>query len=270
MAVTVKLPVTLQRLRALKAGGEKIVALTAYDAGFARLLSEQGVEIILVGDSLGMVLQGAANTLAVTMDDMVYHTRLVATGTAGPLILSDMPFMSYATQAQAMTNAARLLGEGGAHMVKLEGGSWLLDTVRILTERGIPVCGHLGLTPQWVNKFGGHRVQGREPDAAERIYTDAHALAEAGAELLVLECVPSALARRITTSISVPVIGIGAGSDCDGQVLVLHDVIGVSARKPRMARNFLQQGGSIQAAVAAYVDAVKSGKFPEAVHSSDQ
>ena len=265
-----RLPVTLQRLRALKFAGEKIAALTAYDATFARLMSEQGVEIVLVGDSLGMVLQGAQNTLAVTMDDMVYHTRLVAKGTAGPLILSDMPFMSYATPEQALANAARMIGEGGAHMVKLEGGSWLLDTVRKLAERGIPVCGHLGLTPQWVNKFGGHRVQGREPDAAERIYTDAHALAEAGAELLVLECVPSALARRITTSLSMPVIGIGAGPDCDGQVLVLHDVIGVSARKPRMARNFLEQGGSIQAALAAYVDAVKKGKFPEAAHGSDQ
>jgi 3-methyl-2-oxobutanoate hydroxymethyltransferase len=269
MAAIMRLPITLQRLRALKSAGEKIVSLTAYDATFARLLSEQGVEIVLVGDSLGMVLQGADNTLAVTMDDMVYHTRLVAAGTHGPLILSDMPFMSYATPEQALANAARLIGEGGAHMVKLEGGSWLLDTVRKLTERGIPVCGHLGLTPQWVNKFGGHRVQGREPDAAELIYSDAQALEQAGAELLVLECVPSALAKRITTSLSMPVIGIGAGLDCDGQVLVLHDVIGVSARKPRLARNFLQQGGSIQAAVAAFVADVKSGKFPEPEHSSD-
>ena len=264
-----RLPITLQRLRALKFAGEKIVSLTAYDATFARLLSEQGVEIILVGDSLGMVLQGASNTLAVTMDNMVYHTRMVAAGTHGPLILSDMPFMSYATPEQALANAARLVGEGGAHMVKLEGGSWLLDTVRKLTERGIPVCAHLGLTPQWVNKFGGHRVQGREPDAAELIHTDAQALEQAGAELLVLECVPSALAKRISSSLSMPVIGIGAGPDCDGQVLVLQDVIGVSARKPRMARDFLQQGGSIQAAVSAYVAAVKSGEFPEPAHSSD-
>jgi 3-methyl-2-oxobutanoate hydroxymethyltransferase len=260
--------VTLQRLRALKIQGEKIVALTVYDASFARVLSECGVEISLVGDSLGMVLHGAPNTLAVTMDDMAYHTRLVAAGTTGPLILGDMPLMSYATPVQACANAARLVA-AGAHVVKLEGGRWLCDTVAKLAERGVPVCAHLGLTPQWVNKFGGHRIQGREPEAAQVIFEDAQMLESAGAELLVLECVPSELARRIRAAVTMPVIGIGAGPDCDGQVLVLYDVIGVSARKPRMSKNFLQQGGSIQDAVRAYVQAVKSGKFPEPMHCSD-
>ncbi|MBI1732251.1 MAG: 3-methyl-2-oxobutanoate hydroxymethyltransferase [Gammaproteobacteria bacterium] len=260
--------ITLQGLRALKHAGGKIVALTAYDATFARLLSENGVEIVLVGDSLGMVLHGAANTLAVTMDDMVYHTRLVAGGASGSLIVSDMPFMSYATPDQALVNAARLIANG-AHMVKPEGGSWLCDTVAKLSERGIPVCAHLGLTPQSVNKFGGHRIQGREPEAAEMIFSDAQALEAAGAELLVLECVPSALAGRVRAAVSMPVIGIGAGPDCDGQVLVLHDLIGVSMRTPRMAKNFLQQGGSIQQAVRDYVQAVKSGTFPEPMHGSD-
>lgn len=261
--------INIQRLYELKRSKEKICSLTVYDATFARLLAECGVEVLLVGDSLGMVLQGADNTLRVTMDDMVYHTRLVASGAGGSFILADMPFMSYPTPERALENAARLLSQGGAHMIKLEGGGWLLDTVRQLAERGIPVCAHLGLTPQWVHKFGGYRVQGREPAAAAAMVADAQALEQAGAELLVLECVPSELARRITASVSMPVIGIGAGPGCDGQVLVLYDVIGVSVRKPRMARNFLQQGGSIQAAVAAYVDAVKSGKFPEAAHSSD-
>ncbi len=264
----VKQTTTLQRLRAMKFEREKIVALTAYDATFARVLSENGVEVVLVGDSLGMVLQGAANTLAVTMDDMVYHTRLVARGSSGPLILGDMPFMSYATPEQAMANAARLVA-AGAHMVKLEGGRWLCGTVQMLTERGIPVCAHLGLTPQWVNKFGGHRVQGREPGAAEAIREDALALEQAGAELLVLECVPTELAQRISAAVEMPVIGIGAGVHCDGQVLVLQDVIGISTRKPRMARDFLEQGGSIAGAVRAYVQAVKSGEFPDAAHGSD-
>lgn len=260
--------ITLQRLRALKFAGEKIVALTAYDASFARVLSENGVEVLLVGDSMGMVLHGAANTLAVTMDEMEYHTRLVAAGAGCPLILTDMPFMSYATPEQAMANAARLIA-AGAHMVKLEGGAWLCDTVRLLTERGIPVCAHLGLTPQWVNKFGGHRVQGREPEAAEAMCADALALEAAGAEMLVLECIPSRLAQRISTAVTMPVIGIGAGVDCDGQVLVLHDVIGISARKPRMARDFLEQGGSVAGAVRAYADAVKAREFPDAAHGSD-
>lgn len=263
-----KQTITLQKLRALKFAREKIVALTAYDASFARLCSENGVEITLVGDSLGMVLQGAANTLAVTMDDMCYHTRLVAAGNSGPMILSDMPFMSYATPEQAMANAARLV-VAGAHMVKLEGGAWLCETVSRLAERGIPVCAHLGLTPQWVNKFGGHRVQGRDAEAAETIREDALALEQAGAEMLVLECVPSELAQRISAAVAMPVIGIGAGVHCDGQVLVLHDVIGVSARKPRMAKDFLEHGGSIAGAVRAWVRAVKSGEFPDAAHCSD-
>lgn len=264
----VKQTVTLQKLRALKFEGEKIVVLTAYDASFARVASENGVEVLLVGDSLGMVLHGAANTLAVTLDEMCYHTRLVAAGSEGPLIVTDMPFMSYATPEQAMASAARLIA-AGAHMVKLEGGRWLCETVRMLVERGIPVCAHLGLTPQSVNKFGGHRVQGRESDAAETIREDALALDDAGAEMLVLECIPSALAQRITAAVSMPVIGIGAGPDCDGQVLVLHDVIGVSPRRPRMAKDFLEEGGSIARALRTYADAVKAREFPDASHCSD-
>lgn len=260
--------ITLQKLRALKFAGEKIVALTCYDATFARVLSGSGVEVLLVGDSLGMVLHGAANTLAVTMADMVYHTRLVAAGADGPLILADMPFMSYATPEQAMANAARLIA-AGAHMVKLEGGQWLCGTVRMLTERGIPVCAHLGLTPQWVNKFGGYRVQGRDAEAAQAMRADALALQESGAEMLVLECIPSELAQRISTTVSMVVIGIGAGVHCDGQVLVLHDVLGVSARKLRMAKDFLQAGGSVAGAVHAYVQAVKAQEFPDVAHGSD-
>ena len=252
----------IQRLREMKGAGEKIVSLTAYDASFARVLAEAGIEVILVGDSLGMVLHGDANTLAVTMEDMVYHTRLVAKAAAGSFVLADMPFLSYSTPPEAVRNAGRLLAEGGAQMVKLEGGGWLCETVQQLTLRGIPVCAHLGLTPQWVNKFGGFRVQGRGQEAAEQILGDARDLETAGAEMLVLECVPAALASRITQGVGMPVIGIGAGPGCDGQVQVIYDLIGVSGRAPRMARNFLRDGGSVQAAVRDYVQAVKSGAFP--------
>ncbi len=254
-------PINIQRLYEQKQAKEKICSLTAYDASFARLLAECGVEILLVGDSLGMVLQGADNTLKVTMDDMVYHTRLVASGAGNSFILADMPFMSYPAPERALENAARLLASG-AQMVKLEGGAWLLDTIRLLTQRGIPVCAHLGLTPQSVHKFGGYRVQGRDPTAAAAMVSDAQALEQAGAELLVLECVPTPLAQRITSAVTMPVIGIGAGPHCDGQVLVMHDLLGVSARKPRMAKDFLQGTGSVRDAVRAFVQAVKTGAFP--------
>jgi 3-methyl-2-oxobutanoate hydroxymethyltransferase len=261
--------VTVPRLHAMKRAGEKIVSLTAYDASFARLLAAAGVEIVLVGDSLGMVLHGADSTLGVTVDDMVYHTRLASRAAAPALVLADMPFMSYATPERACDAAARLIGEGGAHMVKLEGGAWLADTIARLTTRGVPVCAHLGLTPQWVNKFGGYKVQGRDPQVAEAMLRDAALLEAAGAELLVLECVPSALAGRIARAVRMPVIGIGAGRDCDGQVLVLHDLIGVSGRAPRAAKNFLAGRGDIDAAVRAYVAAVKSGDFPGPEQSFD-
>lgn len=254
--------INIQRLCELKRSREKICSVTAYDATFARLLAECGVEVLLVGDSLGMVLQGADNTLKVTMDDMVYHTRMAASGAGRSFVLADMPFMSYATPERALENAARLLAQGGAHMVKLEGGGWLRDTVRHLAERGVPVCAHLGLTPQWVHKFGGYRVQGRDPGAAEAMVADAQVLEQAGAEMLVLECVPTALAQRISGMVSMPVIGIGAGPHCDGQVLVLHDLLGLSGRIPRMAKDFLQGAGGVREAVRAYVQAVKSGAFP--------
>jgi len=258
--------IDIVRLREMKRTGEKIVSLTAYDASFARLLAECGVEIVLVGDSLGTVLHGARNTLGVTLDDVVYHTRITSRAAGGALVLADMPFMSYATPEQAFASAARLVGEAGAHMVKLEGGAWLCTTVERLTERGIPVCGHLGLTPQWVRKFGGHRVQGREPEAADRIVEDAKALEAAGAELLVLECVPASLGERVSRAVSMPVIGIGAGPGCDGQVLVLYDMIGVSERPTKMAKDFLEGTGDIRAAVRAYVAAVKDGSFPGPEH----
>jgi 3-methyl-2-oxobutanoate hydroxymethyltransferase len=261
--------INIQRLVDMKRAGEKIVALTAYDASFARLLAECGVEVILVGDSLGTVLHGDRNTLRVGLDDMVYHTRIAARGAGSAFVLADMPFMSYATPERAFDGAARLIGQGGAHMVKLEGGAWLCATVEQLTTRGIPVCAHLGLTPQWVRKFGGHRAQGRDTQAAETMVRDALALEAAGAELLVVECVPSKLAARISKAVRMPVIGIGAGADCDGQVLVLYDLIGVSEWSPKAARNFLQGSGDIRAAVRAYVQAVKSGAFPGPEHGID-
>jgi 3-methyl-2-oxobutanoate hydroxymethyltransferase len=254
--------ITIHRLRELKRAGEKIAALTAYDAAFSRVIAGSGVEIILVGDSLGMVLHGEETTLRVTVDDMTYHTRIAARGAGRALVVADMPFMSYPTPERACENAGRLTGKGGAHMVKLEGGSWLCETVHFLVERGVPVCAHLGLTPQWINRIGGYRVQGREPEAAQAMLADALALEEAGAEMLVLECVPPALATRISGEVRMPVIGIGAGPGCDGQVLVLYDLIGISGRSPKMSRNFLAGSGDIAAAVRAYVEAVKSGTFP--------
>jgi 3-methyl-2-oxobutanoate hydroxymethyltransferase len=255
--------ITINRLYEMKQSGEKIAVLTAYDASFATLLADSGVEVLLVGDSLGTVVQGGRHTLAVTVDDMVYHTRIVAKAAAERcLVVADMPFMSYATPERAMGAAARLMGEGGAQVVKLEGGAWLCATVEQLTTRGVPVCAHLGLTPQSVHKLGGYKVQGRSGDAARTMVADARALEAAGAGLLVLECIPAQLAAEIAGAVEMPVIGIGAGPGCDGQVLVLHDLLGVSGRSPRMSRNFLEGNGTVQAAVKAYVAAVKSGEFP--------
>ncbi len=254
--------VTVRSLLEMKAAGRKISCLTCYDAGFARLLEAAGVEVLLVGDSLGMVVQGRESTLPVTVDDMIYHTRNVARVRQSALIAADMPFMSYRSPDQALESAGRLMKEGGAHMVKLEGGASQLETVRRLSMLGIPVCGHLGLLPQSVHKLGGYRVQGRDAAVALSIREDALALQEAGADLLVLECVPASLAAEITRQLTIPVIGIGAGPATDGQVLVLYDLLGMNAKPPRFVRNFLAQGASIQQALQAYVQAVRDGSFP--------
>jgi len=262
---------TVPKLRQMKAEGQRIVALTAYDASFARTLDACGVDVILVGDSLGMVVQGHASTLPVTVEDIVYHTACVARGLASALLIADMPFQSYATPDRALDAAAAMLAQGGASMVKLEGAGPLLDSIRFLSERDIPVCAHLGLTPQSVLRLGGYKVQGREASAAKKLLADAQAVVDAGADLLVLECVPSALAAEITRTLSVPTIGIGAGPSCDGQILVLHDLLGINSghRRPRFVKNFLAQGGSIDGAIRAYVDEVRSGAFPAAEHGYD-
>lgn len=259
--------VTINTLREFKSKGEAFSVLTAYDATFAHVISEAGVDVILIGDSLGMVLQGNDSTLPVTMDDMCYHVRSVARGNQGALIMADMPFMSYGTQADALDNAARLM-RAGAHMVKLEGTDWMAETITALSERGVPVCAHLGLTPQFVNKFGGYKVQGREDKAAEQMIDHACQLEAAGADVILLECVPAPLAARLTRAVKAPVIGIGAGADTDGQVLVMHDMLGITpGRKPRFVKNFLAEADSVQGAIAAYVAAVKNRSFPGEEHS---
>lgn len=258
--------VTLTTLRAMKRRGERFACLTAYDASFTRLLEEAGVEVLLVGDSLGMVIQGHTSTLPVTVADMIYHSRCVSRVRRRALVMADMPFMSVATPAQALGNAARLMQEGGAHVVKIEGGRVMADTVRHLSERGVPVCAHLGLLPQSVHKLGGYRVQGRGGQA-ETLFEDARTLVQAGADVLLLECVPVALARRITEAVPVPVIGIGAGPACDGQVLVLYDMLGITpGRRPRFSKDFLAGKADVRAAVQDYVRSVKDGRFPAPEH----
>ncbi|MDO8267023.1 MAG: 3-methyl-2-oxobutanoate hydroxymethyltransferase [Moraxellaceae bacterium] len=263
-------PVSLATLRDMKARGEKISMLTCYDATFAHAMSGAGVETLLIGDSLGMVLQGHTSTLPVTVADMAYHTTCVARGNQGALIVADMPFMSYSTPKDALDNAATLM-RAGAHMVKLEGGAWLCDTVTQLMHGGIPACVHMGLTPQSVNVFGGYKVQGRGDDAGDRMLADALAVEAAGAAVVLLECVPRALAARITAALGIPVIGIGAGADCDGQVLVLHDMLGLHTGKPaRFVRNFLTESNDgIRGAFHAYVTAVKQGHYPAPEHGFD-
>lgn len=259
--------VTIERLRRMKAAGERIACLTGYDASFGRLLDEAGVDLILVGDSLGMLVGGHETTVPVTMDEMVYHTAAVARARPRAFLVADLPFMSYTTPEQALANSARLMQEGGARGVKLEGGRTQAETVRRLSEQGVPVCAHMGLTPQSVHKLGGYRVQGRLPEAARAMLEDARVLQEAGADLLVLECVPSALAREVSGTLGIPVIGIGAGPSCDGQVLVLYDALGITpGRVPRFARNFLTDGRDVRGALTAYVEAVKSGTFPGPEH----
>ena len=261
-------PVTITTLRELKQAGQKITCLTAYDYSFASLLDRAGLDAIMVGDSLGMTMQGHASTLPVTIDDMAYHCACVARGVTRALIIGDMPFGSYqVSPEQAFENAAMLM-QSGAQVVKLEGGAPMVETVRFLVERGIPVCAHLGLTPQSVHQLGGYRVQGRDADAAKRLREDAKHLQAAGASLLVLEAVPAALAKVISTELDIPTIGIGAGSDADGQVLVLQDMLGLYPRpSPKFSRNFMQGAESIEAAVKAYVEAVRGKTFPGPEHS---
>ncbi len=251
----------------MKVRREKIAVLTSYDASFTRVLEGAGVEVLLVGDSLGMVIQGHDSTLPVTVQDMVYHTRNVARACTTSLLIADMPFLSYETPARALQTGTNLMQAGGAHMVKLEGGAEQVDTVAHLVAYGIPVCGHVGLLPQSVHKQGGYKVQGRDAASARAIREDALALENAGASLLVLECIPASLAEEITSALKIPVIGIGAGAACDGQVLVLYDMLGITPRKmPRFVRNFLTETGSVEAAIATYVAAVKDGSFPAAEH----
>lgn len=262
--------INLHTLIQMKLDGQKFSCLTAYDATFSQLVSEAGVEVILVGDSLGMVLQGNDSTLPVTLDEMAYHTACVKRGNRGAFIMADLPFMSYATPEQAMDSSAALM-QAGAHLVKLEGAAWLADTISMLSERGIPVCAHLGLTPQSVNKLGGYKVQGRSEDSASTLLEDAKALEQAGAAMILLECVPSPVAKAITEAVSVPVIGIGAGIDTDAQVLVLHDILGITpGRKPRFVKDFMAEADSIQGAVKAYVDAVRNQTFPQPEHGFEK
>jgi len=254
---------SLTTLRKMTAAQEKIAVLTAYDASFSHALEDAGIDVILVGDSLGMVVQGQESTVPVTVDDMVYHTANVVRGSEKAFVVADMPFMSYANAEQAIRNAARLMAEGGAQMIKLEGGAVIADTVAQLSARGIPVCAHLGLLPQSVHRLGGYIVQGREAQAAEELIADAINLQQAGADMLVLECVPAELAARVTKELTIPVIGIGAGKDCDGQVLVLYDMLGLTpGRRPRFSHDFLADTGAIQAAITKYVQDVKAGTFP--------
>ena len=259
--------ITVTTLAGMKGEGEKIAVLTCYDASFTTVLEEAGVEVLLVGDSLGMVIQGRASTLPVTVDEIVYHASCVARARKSALLMVDMPFLSYATVDLAVATATRLIQQGGAQMVKLEGGAQQLETVRILSQNGVAVCAHLGLQPQSVHKLGGYHVQGRDDRQASQMLRDAIELQSAGAQLLVLECVPSILAAEITCSLEIPVIGIGAGADTDGQVLVLHDILGLtSGHVPKFVKNYMQQGSTIQDAVGAYVAAVKDGSFPAAEH----
>lgn len=264
--------ITVSGLRKMKQQGEKIAMLTAYDASFAAVLEQAGVDVILVGDTLGMVIQGHDTTLPVTMDHMIYHTKMVADACQHALVIGDMPFMSFPDPVRALDNATRLMQEGGARMVKLEGGGHVIDVVANLSKHGIPVCAHLGLQPQAVHKLGGYRVQGRDQQTAEAILHDARAMQAAGADIVLLECVPSELAKKITDSLTVPTIGIGAGRECDGQVLVLYDILGISlGHRPRFSKNFLSEVTaadiSIEAAIRAYVDAVKQRRFPDDQHS---
>jgi 3-methyl-2-oxobutanoate hydroxymethyltransferase len=257
--------VTIETLQRTKNSNEKFSCIAAYDALFARLLNQAGVDTILVGDSLGMVLQGHNSTLPVTVDDMVYHTRCVAQGNTRSLIIADMPFMSYADTASAVKTATALM-QAGANMVKLEGGKWLENTISTLVCGGIPVCAHIGLTPQSVNTLGGYKVQGRTETQADQLMSDALALEKAGAQIVLMECVPSVLAQQVDAALAIPTIGIGAGPNTTGQVLVLHDMLGLNSRPARFVKNFMENASSIQDALAQFHEAVIGGQFPQPEH----
>jgi len=257
---------TINDLNAMKQRGEKICSLTAYDASFAALMDQAGIDVLLVGDSLGMVIQGHNSTIPVSVDDMAYHCRCVAGSRQRAFVVADLPFASYATPQQALQNASKLMQHGLAQMVKLEGVK--LEVIEFLLEQGIPVCGHLGLLPQSVNRLGGYKVQGRDSEQAEQILDAALSIEQAGAALLVLECVPATLAAEISSQLTIPVIGIGAGLDCDGQVLVVYDMLDISiGNRPRFSKNFMTDAGSIEHAIRGYHQAVKSKQFPGPEHS---
>lgn len=259
-------PLTISKILQMKQDGQKIASLTAYDASFAAFFDRIGIDIILVGDSLGNVIQGHTSTLPVTIEDMEYHTQCVARNVSRAFIVTDLPFASYASPTQALENAAKLM-RAGAQMVKIEGGAHLATSIELLVQQGIPVCAHLGLTPQSVNTLGGYKVQGKSSDAAMKMYEDALALEKAGAKLLVLEAIPNALGKHISESLNIPTIGIGAGPDCSGQVLVMHDAFGAfPGRKPKFVKDFLAPTGTIEKAVELYISEVKSGAFPAPEH----
>ena len=256
---------TTRQLGEMKRDGEKIAMLTCYDATFARAMDLAGVDIVLVGDSLGMVVQGRASTVGVDLGEIAYHVGCVAQGLERAFLLADLPFGSYPDEATAMASAVRLMGAGAA-MVKLEGAGPMIDVVDYLTDRGVAVCGHLGLTPQSVHQLGGFRVQAREEVAAEKLLRDASALASAGAQMLVVECVPSTVGRQVSAALDIPVIGIGAGAGCDGQVLVMHDMLGLGDRLPKFVADFMAGAGSVQGAFESFVLAVREGRFPGPEH----
>ncbi|PHV18984.1 3-methyl-2-oxobutanoate hydroxymethyltransferase [Janthinobacterium sp. BJB1] len=258
--------VTIHTLATLRAAGEKITMLTCYDASFASLMDRCGVEILLIGDSLGMVCNGLNSTLPVTVAELAYHTASVARGSKSAMILADLPFGAYGTPETAYANAVILM-QAGAHMIKIEGGAWLAETVRFLTERGIPICAHIGLTPQFVHQLGGYKVQGKSTESAAELKNDALTLQNAGAAIVLMEAMPSQLGKEVTDMLTIPTIGIGAGPDCSGQVLVMHDMLGVfPGRKARFVRNFMEGAASIDDAVTGYVKAVKDGSFPALEH----
>ena len=258
---------TLASLLKMKQANEKIAALTAYDASFAKLFDIQDIEVLLIGDSLGMVLQGQEDTLCVTIQEIEYHTKCVRAGAEKAFVIADMPFMSYSEPSVAYKNAAKLM-RSGASMVKVEGGEWLLETISGLVQRSVPVCGHLGLTPQSVHVLGGFKVQGRQQNQAEKLLSEALALETAGIQLLVLECIPSSLAKMISEKLTIPVIGIGAGPHTDGQILVMHDMLGISANyMPKFSKNYLLEAGTISNSVKQYIEEVKSQAFPGSEHT---
>jgi 3-methyl-2-oxobutanoate hydroxymethyltransferase len=263
--MTIARTLTIDHILAMKRDGEKIAMLTCYDATFAAAIDRAGVDIILVGDSLGMVVQGRGSTVGVSVDDVAYHTACVSSGLERAFLLADMPFGSFHNESTAMENAVELLSAGGA-MVKLEGAGPMIDVVHYMTSRGVPVCAHLGLTPQSVNQLGGFKVQARDEESARQLVKDTQAMQQAGAQMLVVECVPAALGKKVSACVDIPVIGIGAGVDCDGQVLVMHDMLGLGTWAPKFVANFMPGSDSIQGAFEAFVLAVREGRFPAKEH----